>query len=306
MAEWYNQKEQCAGSFRIKLLWWLCKIFGRKFTQIVIFFVVICAYPFLKDARYQAKKFFEILNEYEKQNGLQTTKKKVFKLIYNYALSMLDKLISATKQTPKNFLQIKESEAFRRFQNLLNEGEGGIIVFSHIGNFEILGMNSSNVFKTRKLKIIALVEDWSQSIFRSYFLSQQKEDSLHFFDVSKIDISTFEKLSTEISNGSLLIMAGDRLSKRTPHKFFEQNILCKKCKLPSGVFQLATMLKAPTFFANCIAQNNKYIADFHCPTIVNSEKKRGEHLAKEFATFLEASVLKAPYQWYNFFNFFEE
>ncbi len=306
MAQWYNQKEKCVGTFRIKLLWWLYKIFGRYFAQIVIFFVVVFLYPFLKDVRRQANDFFKVLNDYQAKNKLKTTKPNVFKLIYNFALSMLDKLILGANKKHSDFLQIKQSPDFLEFQNVLNSGKGAIIIFSHIGNFEILGMNSDKVFKTRKLKITALVEGWSQSVYRSFFLSQQNAGCLSFFDVSKIDISTFEKLSSELAQGNLIIMAGDRLSKRTPDKYFKEDILLKKCKLPSGVFQLSTMLKAPVFFGNCIEANNKYIAEFKQPTCVDNEKKRGEHLAKEFSAFLEASVLQAPYQWYNFFEFFQE
>ncbi|MBO7522208.1 MAG: hypothetical protein J6T16_08240, partial [Opitutales bacterium] len=109
MAEWYEKKEACAGSLRIKIVWWLCMLFGRKFARDLILPICACAYPFLADARKSAKKFFKILNAFEAKNGLKKTRPRPFRLVYNYARSMLDKILSAAKKMPKNSLKFEDS-----------------------------------------------------------------------------------------------------------------------------------------------------------------------------------------------------
>ena len=180
------------------------------------------------------------------------------------------------------------------------------MVFSHIGNFEVLGACGAEQFSTRKPETFSLVEDWSDSVFRKIFLERLEENSAHFVDVSTITPATFGKLLSEIERGNLVVMAGDRLSKRSPEKFFEATVLGEKCRLPSGVFALAQMLKAPVFFANCVEERGAYTAYFMRATIAAGAKKRGENLALKFAAFLEKSALKTPYQWYNFFDFFAQ
>lgn len=305
MSEWFNQKERCAGALRIKIVWWFCIVFGRRATRFLIFFIVLFAYPFLPEARDSAKKFFGVLNGFEKRKGMKPTKPKVFKLLYNYALSMLDKMLSLSKRIPKNSVSLEASRDAEAFKNLVNSGKGAFLIFSHIGNFEVLGSNGAEAFGTRKPEIFALVENWSDSVFRTEFLSKSKESAFHFFDVSEINIATFEKLNAELERGNLIIAAGDRLSKRSPDKFFEENVLGKKCKLPRGVFQLAEMLKRPVFFANCTERNGKYFAAIKRTDARSAPKKRGELLAKEYAAFLEKSALDSPYQWFNFFDFFK-
>lgn len=305
MSEWFNQKEKCAGVFRIKIVWWFCLVFGRRVSQFLIFFIVVFAYPFLNEARKSAKEFFDVLNNFERQRGLKITTPRVFKLIYNYSLSMLDKMLSLAKRLPKNSISFADSADSKSFKSLVNSGKGAVLIFSHIGNFEVLGSNGAEEFETRKPEIFAMVEDWSDSVFRNVFLSNNSDEAFYFLDVSNINIATFEKLNSELERGNLIIIAGDRISKRSPQKFFEVEVLGKKCKLPSGVFQLASMLKHPVFFANCIAKKNGYLANFKDVSNLPPSKKRGENLAKEYATFLEKSALDAPYQWFNFFDFFK-
>lgn len=305
MSEWFNQKEKCAGVLRIKIVWWFCIVFGRRAARFLIFFIVVFAYPFLAEARTSAKKFFGVLNEFEKRREISPTKPRVFRLIYNYALSMLDKMLSLSGRIPKNCVFLENSPDAEEFKTFVNSGKGAFLIFSHIGNFEVLGTNGAEAFGTRKPEIFALVENWSESIFRTEFLSKSKENSFHFLDVSNINIATFEHLDAELERGNLIIAAGDRLSKRTPEKFFEEIVLGKKCNLPSGVFQLAEMLKRPVFFANCVEKNGKYFASVKKAGKRVPSKRRGENLAREYAAFLEKSALDTPLQWFNFFDFFK-
>ena len=141
MSEWFNQKEKCAGVLRIKIVWWFCIVFGRRAARFLIFFIVVFAYPFLAEARISAKKFFGVLNEFEKRREITPTKPRVFRLIYNYALSMLDKMLSLSGRIPKNCVFLENSPDAEEFKTLVNSRKGAFLIFSHIGNFEVLGTN---------------------------------------------------------------------------------------------------------------------------------------------------------------------
>ena len=306
MADWYEKSETCAGSLRIKFVWWFCAVFGRRLARVLIFPICVFAYPFLRGARKSAKNFFKILNKFEAENGLEKTRPRPFRLVYNYSCSMLDKIAAASKKMPKNSLKFEDSPAARRFMELVNSGQGAVVIFSHIGNFEVLGACGAEEFKTRKPEIFSLVEDWSDSVFRKIFLEKLAESSAHFVDVSAINLATFETLSRQIGRGNLVAAAGDRLSKRSPEKYFSAKVLGESCRLPSGVFALAQMLGSPVFFANCVECGGGYSAYFYDASNCPASKKRGESLASEFAAFLEKSALKTPYQWFNFFDFFKD
>lgn len=247
MSEWFNQKERCAGALRIKIVWWFCIVFGRRAARFLIFFIVLFAYPFLPEARDSAKKFFGVLNGFEKRKGMKPTKPKVFKLLYNYALSMLDKMLSLSKRIPKNSVSLEASRDAEAFKNLVNSGKGAFLIFSHIGNFEVLGSNGAEAFGTRKPEIFALVENWSDSVFRTEFLSKSKESAFHFFDVSEINIATFEKLNAELERGNLIIAGGTGFRSALPTNFSRKMFWAKNANCRGAFFSLPKCLNAPCF-----------------------------------------------------------
>ena len=92
-------------------------------------------------------------------------------------------------------------------------------------------------------------------------------------------------------------------------------ILRKTADFPYGVFLVASLLKVPVFFVFCLRtknapifiKNNMFVekakTDFNCSK--NEAKKRIETLCDEYATTLEKYCIKFPYQWYNFFDFWQ-
>lgn len=299
MPEWFEIKEKGAGNFRIKFLWAIYLILGPRIAKLLVLPVCLCMYPFLRDARASIKIYFEVLNSFERSRGLVCTKPKPFKLVYNYATSLLDKIASISGRIKRENVTFFEDENFKAFLNLRQRKEGFVIISSHLGNIEALGSCDNSRIGGSAPEVYIFVDSWAKSIYRRFFIAQQKMKNLHYIPVDSINLATFSKVENLLSRGAVFIIAGDRLSREAPDKFILADFLGRKCAFPKGAFMLATSFNCPVFFANCVS-----CGEVHKVYLKQSLAKTKRNTLDEYAAFLEECLLKAPYQWFNFFNFF--
>jgi predicted LPLAT superfamily acyltransferase len=77
---------------------------------------------------------------------------------------------------------------------------------------------------------------------------------------------------------------------------------------PIGPYVLATLLQCPVYLLHCYRANDEYqlgmerFADEIRPSRSGRNAAYQQH-AQRFATALEAQVVRAPLQWFNFYDF---
>lgn len=299
MPEWFEIDEKGAGNFRIKFLWLIYLILGSRIAKLLVLPICLCMYPFLRDAKESLKIYFEVLNDFERSRGLERTRPKPFKVVYNYATSLLDKIASVSGRLEHKNISFFEDENFKAFLGVRERGEGFVILSSHFGNIEVLGSCDNSRIGGSAPEVYIFVDSWTKSVYRSFFIAQRRMKNLHYVSVDNITLATFSKIENLLARGAVFIIAGDRLSRGAPDKFMTADFLGRKCVFPKGAFMLATSFNCPVFFANCISRGESHKIYFK-----QSSGKAKREVLSEYAAFLQECVLKAPYQWFNFFNFF--
>ena len=93
------------------------------------------------------------------------------------------------------------------------------------------------------------------------------------------------------------------------------NFLGEPASFPEGAFSLAGILNAPVYFIFVVRKNDFNIRTAYEMHVVRAKtsldcprKERPERLKmllREYAEILERLCVKHPYQWYNFYNFWE-
>ena len=130
-----------------------------------------------------------------------------------------------------------------------------------------------------------------------------KRGKSYFYE--DIDIDTSVEVQEKLKNGEIVFMAGDRLSAKNVETFYEEKILDKDVKLPIGVLKFAQMLDSEIYFVTCAKNIVEYEILAKRFEKENSKTDTIQKLQKEYASFLQSSILKYPYQFYHFSKFFE-
>ena len=171
----------------------------------------------------------------------------------------------------------------------LSKGEKGFVVASsHVGNFELAGYSLS-LGQKRLNALVYAAETEAVMAGRKKLFEQRNirmvpvgEDMQHLFVVS-----------AALADGEVVAVPADRLfgsEKSVTCSFFGQD-----ARFPAGPYALAAARDVPV------------VAVFVMKTGVTSYRISAIKVddAASFASVFEETVRKYPYQWFNFFNFWD-
>ena len=197
----------------------------------------------------------------------------------------------------------------------LNQGKGAFIIISHLGDSEVLrSLANKNEIGIKKTIPIAVLSDRDVSSNFSKAMNKMNHNfTLNTIDVNDITPATIEKIMDTINQGGLVVCAGDRLSKNKSERYLTHDFLGKPAPFSYGVYFLADLVAAPTYFVWGFRRGNIVLRRDCEMFVVKAQAKLGggrkgreermNALCAEFVQKLEFFVQKYPYQWYNFFDF---
>lgn len=195
--------------------------------------------------------------------------------------------------------------------DVLNQGRerGQLILASHLGDIEVCrGMAQ----KVSGLVINALVFTDNAQRFRQIQESMTPQAGVNLIPISDIGPETAMLLQQKLDAGEWVAIVGDRLAVHR-HRGVQQRVvwsdfLGRPAPFPQGPFILAAALRCPVMLMFVIREQNQlqvYCEPF-APLISLPRGSRQEALqqvADRYAARLGHYALKAPLDWFNFFDF---
>lgn len=311
---WTEEKEAVHSQKPILLLISLIKKLPLPLVYSLIYPVGLFYTLFNKRARIETKHYQNIMHEYTK--GKTPSKVSTFKQVKSFALCILEKLAAGLEKIPEDSIHFNQNSDFQVLKENLKNKKGGLLIFSHLGNIEILqsAFKNSSELDGIEPELTIIREYVSTAIFDEISKSKMNSNKIHILNSSDFGIPTICDLQDRIDNGGFVIIAGDRTSAKTGNRYIKQNFLGKEAAFPYGTFLLCALLDSPVYFINVIRNKAETLHPINSIEITKaktnfSEYSRSERdekiqeLCKEFAEYLEVKALQNPYQWYNFFNF---
>lgn len=308
-AQWFEEKEATRSSFPYLLTFWCLKHFPRWLTNFITWCASLFYFIFDKRARKESIRYQKILKKFNPQ-----LKIKPLRQIAAFAVTLVEKIDCWTKPIPFENIHFNDDDAQELIERL-NRGEGAFVFISHLGNFEVLrALANKHEMGVNREVPFAVVSDMDVSSNFSKVLKKIAPSYIeNTVSNNSITPATIEKLMDTISAGGVVVCAGDRLSKNASDKVITQDFLGQPAPFSYGAFLLALLLEAPVYFIFGFKKNNLFFArkfEIHIQKakseISSLRKNRAELIQKlcaEYAHTLEEFCKKYPYQWYNFFDF---
>jgi len=118
-------------------------------------------------------------------------------------------------------------------------------------------------------------------------------------------------MQSKIEAREWIAMVADRTSIARSARSISCDFLGKTAQFPEGPFIVASLLSCPVYFLFCLKKDGKYevylekLADpLELPRATRQEGI--EEVVMKYAGLLEKHCLTFPYQWYNFFDFWQK
>ncbi|MDX8389320.1 MAG: hypothetical protein R8M38_02405 [Mariprofundaceae bacterium] len=293
MSEWIKKKER-GSLWMMRAMLFLCKHTGSTVMRSLLFPVV--TYFFFTSPQIKASS----LRFYKQVKGASSWRD-YFRQLYCFSQTLLDRIFILSGSTDCYKVTSKGREMFHEEQK---RGHGMILLGSHLGSFEACRV----MVRERAGLEVHMV---------AYFAGSQKIrailDALNPEFVNRIidptEPDAIFKMRDVIESGGVLAILADRVGigeKKAKARFFGEDI-----ELPAGPYLMAHILGCPVYsFFGLLSGKNHYdtylerVAD----QIVLPRKDRQQALntyVQCYADRLEYYCRLYPYNWFNFFDYWE-
>ncbi|MFS1956492.1 glycosyltransferase family 2 protein [Vibrio cyclitrophicus] len=291
----------------IKLLLAVYTLLGRGVFNLILRGVMGYYHLTGKRARNASEQYLFQLKTYAEQQNIELpTELTSYNHLLSFGHTMLDKLAAWKGDFSVDNLTIHGQE---QFESMVANQQGVVILGSHLGNIELcraLGRRHSNI------KINALVFTEHAERFNSVMKAVNPQSDLNLIQVTSMGPDTAILLQQKLEQGEWIVIVGDRTSTSKESRSVWAEFLGKEAPFPQGPFMLASVLKAPVFLLFGLRDDSQSKPHFnvyfeHFSDKIELPRKTREQSLKlvvqQYANRLQHYTLKAPLQWYNFFNF---
>ena len=299
MIHWADINEVSA-SFGMKILFLVYRVFGRLPVLIILYPVILWFFVVSKIARESSRDYLRRLYVYSGGTSPEPSSLNVFRHLYAFGECILDKLIIWSGRIDDLHYSL---EGLEEFHSHAGAGLGAVVAVSHLGNLDFcraIGQLYPDI------NLTVLVHTSHAVKFNHLLKSINPESALNIIQVSKFSMHDAMLLSEKIQKGGLIAIAGDRVPLLWSNTV-SVNFLGSKADFPVGAYMLSKTLGCPLFSLTSIKVAGSY--QLSCQKI--SELGRGEksgsieEVAQAFANRLEEGCLKSPFQWFNFYPFWQ-
>ena len=229
----------------------------------------------------------------------------VFRHIHAFGENLLDRMIVWSGD--EELIQI-EDRGHEHLDALVREGRGGILLSSHIGSFDMLRAMSA------QSGIVLNVLMFTRHAVRinSFFERLQAGRNLRLIRFEPGTLDAAFEMRAAIQRGEFVGILGDRVWPSEQARTVSVPFLGREARFPLGPFLLQGTLGCPMLYTSCIRTGpGRYTATTQAfapaGVVPRAEReKHAEQLVQKYAAVLEEGCVQAPYQWFNFFEFWRD
>lgn len=288
------RRKERGSSFWLRIMRWLSLVFGRRLSRSVVYGIALYFVLAVPAARKASRGYLaRVLKR-------PVTWLDLYRHILAFASTIHDRFYLLNDQHNLFDIQVFGPEP----NQVILECNSGIFLFGgHLGSFEILRTHARD---KPELKVCIAMYPENASQLNSTLTAinpQAMQDIITLGQINSM-LAIHEKLE----NGAVVGILADRAVG--PDQYISMPFLGAPARFPTGPFRMAAMLRYPVYFMTGLYRGgNRYdihfelLADFS-DAPAGREAAVQEVLTKYVAT-LERHCQSAPYNWFNFYDFWE-
>jgi predicted LPLAT superfamily acyltransferase len=283
----------------MRLLFWICRVFGRWPFRVVLY-PVLAWYVLTKPvARRASSVYLARVGAYARVPvGLLG----VLCHFGAFAENILDKMLLWGGLFNTSKVQFFGLEPMLR---LIEARQGALLVCSHLGNLELCRVLSH---QRAGLKLTVLVHTRHAKAFNQMLARIDPRSELNLVQVTEMTPATAIMLSERIAQGEFVVIAGDRIPVSPNPRVAPANFLGRQAAFPVGPYVLASILQCPIYLLFSMRRGAGHEVHFEqlCESVKLPRKGRDAalaDLAARYAARLEHYCVRAPLEWFNFYDF---
>lgn len=293
------------GAIRAMGVWY--RLVGRRASAALL--APIAAYFTLRHGRVRdaSRAYLEALSR--APGGLDAlggppTARHVYRHVHEFALQLFDRMVSWGGSFDRMAL---EKEPSRALLELAGSGRGGILVGAHLGSFDLLRL----VAAQHDVRVNVLMYTAHADRINAFFERLDPRSRLRVLPIDPSSASTALAVRHCVERGEFVGILADRLPPGGGGRAAAADFLGRPAVFPTTAFEIAALLGCPLLLALCVRLGDaryQSIAEvlYEGGRVSRAERPElAQRLLERYVARLEAWCVRAPYQWFNFYDFWE-
>lgn len=290
--EWAQRGER-SNMAMLRIMTWISLRLGRRVARIVLRGISVYFLLFAHAARRASRIYLA------RALGRPPTLRDVFRHFHSFAACIHDRVYLLNDRFDLFEIEIHGREAI---DAVLAQGRGAFLMGAHLGSFEVLRAAGRHQAGLRVAMV--MYEDNARKINRA-LAAINPAAVQDVIPLGRLD--SMLQVEAALDAGGVLGMLGDR--SLDAGATLALPFLGHSAEFPLGAMRLAAVLKRPVLFmAGLYLGGNRYaihfetLADFS--TLARADRERAvDRAVADYAACLERHCRAAPYNWFNFFDF---
>ena len=287
--------------------WWY-RVGGRRASAVLL--APIAAYFTLRHGRVRdaSRSYLEALAAHPggaAALGGAPGARHVYRHVHEFALQLFDRMVSWGDSFDRMAL---EKEGSRALLDLARTGSGGILVGAHLGSFDLLRL----VAAQHDVRVTVLMYTAHADRINAFVARLDPRSRLRVLPIDPSSANTALAVRHCVERGEFVGILGDRLPPGgAGARSAVVPFLGRPAGFPTTAFDLATLLGCPLLLALCVRLGEARYQSIAEVLYEGGRLSRGAREARARALLeryvgrLEAWCVRAPYQWFNFYEFWQ-
>ena len=289
----------------IWLLYGVHRLFGRFALRLLLYPVVLCYWAAHPVARQASMDYLRRMQAAHGVLGGTPGMRHGLRHFLSFAETILDKLLAFSGRYRFEQVRFSGREAL---DAMLARKQGAILVTAHMGCLELCQAVAG---REAGLKLTVLVHTRHAERFNRLLARLNPHNPVRLLQVTQVDAATAVLLGQRVAAGEFVAIAGDRVPVHAG-KTVEAPFLGAAAPFPIGAYVLASLLECPLILLGCVRQSGGgHLVRFEQLAerlrLPRGQRQQGlQQQAALFAQRIEALLVQAPYDWFNFYPFWSQ
>jgi predicted LPLAT superfamily acyltransferase len=285
----------------MRFLFWVCRVFGRWPFRVVLYPVLgwyLLTRPVARAASADYLRRVASFDASMRKPGMWA----VLRHFAAFAECILDKMLLWG-----GLANVGDTAFFgeQQLEQDIAQQRGGLLICAHFGNLELCRVLAR---QRAGLKMTVLVHTRHAQKFNRMLAQLDPDSQLNLLQVTEMSPVTAMLLNERVARGEFVVIAGDRVPVSSGARVCSARFLGKEAPFPIGPYVLASLLKCPVYLLFSMRTGSRSEIHFErFREAIRLPRKDREaaltELAQAYADRLQHFCLRAPFQWFNFFDF---
>ncbi len=271
---------------------WVAMVLGRRVARLLLYPICLYFLAFSSRARSASSQYLS------RVLGRQARLADSFRHYHTFASVLLDRVFLLKNQFSRFDVRVHGTEIF---DELVAAREGCVLLGAHLGSVEICRAKGL----ARDLKVRMVMYGENARKVGAVLEAMNTDPQMEVIALGRVD--SMLNVEAALARGEIVAMLADRTLK--VGGTVSCHFLGEQARFPTGPIRIATLLKRPMALVFGLYRGgNRY--EIHIERFADLQEAAGrgrdakiEQLLQHYAGRLEHYCRLAPYNWFNFYDF---